>query len=219
MPNAEFLAGRNLRLRGGQPRRRRGQGRPGRQCPLEETPPVQPADPARFIHEQLPALHVRRHCLSHDHSPSMRSRRFPVRTSRQRLDSEVPVPHGLAVVIVLQADVALERTLFGVGPVEHSLAVDPDRPGLSCHNLVVHPELRVYRFHLTPTRWKCSHTPRITGDVSPVRIAFVGCGNVLIAYASAIEQLRRHGSAELVALCGRERHVKHPRAVCPGLPR
>lgn len=43
-------------------------------------------------------------------------------------------------------------------------------------------------------------------DVSPVRIAIAGCGNVLGAYLPVIEQLRRQGLAELVALCGREKH-------------
>jgi predicted dehydrogenase len=43
----------------------------------------------------------------------------------------------------------------------------------------------------------------MTQDVSPVRIGIVGCGNVLGAYLPLIEQLRRQGLAELVALCGR----------------
>ena len=47
-------------------------------------------------------------------------------------------------------------------------------------------------------------------DVSPVRIAIVGCGNVLGAYLPAIEQLHRQGLAELVALCGREKHRDLP---------
>jgi len=46
----------------------------------------------------------------------------------------------------------------------------------------------------------------MTHDVSPVRIGIVGCGNVLGAYRPAIEQLHRQGLAELVALCGREKH-------------
>jgi predicted dehydrogenase len=43
----------------------------------------------------------------------------------------------------------------------------------------------------------------MTRDVSPVRIAIVGCGNVLGAYLPSIEQLRRQGQADLVALCAR----------------
>ncbi len=39
-----------------------------------------------------------------------------------------------------------------------------------------------------------------------MRIAIVGCGNVLGAYLPAVEQLHRQGLAELVALCGREKH-------------
>lgn len=43
-------------------------------------------------------------------------------------------------------------------------------------------------------------------DVSPVRIAIAGCGNVLGAYLPVIEQLCRQRLGELVALCGREKH-------------
>ncbi len=43
----------------------------------------------------------------------------------------------------------------------------------------------------------------MTHDVPPVRIAIVGCGNVLGAYLSLIERLGQQGQAELIALCAR----------------
>jgi predicted dehydrogenase len=40
----------------------------------------------------------------------------------------------------------------------------------------------------------------------PVRLGIAGCGNVLGAYLALAETLQREGRAEVVALCGRDRH-------------
>jgi len=56
----------------------------------------------------------------------------------------------------------------------------------------------------------------MTRDVSPVRIGVVGCGNVLGAYLPVIEHLHGQGQAELVALCGREKHRERAREL--GVP-
>ncbi len=49
-----------------------------------------------------------------------------------------------------------------------------------------------------------------------MRIGIVGCGNVLGAYLPLIGHLRQQGWAELVALCGREKHRERARAL--GVP-
>jgi predicted dehydrogenase len=49
-----------------------------------------------------------------------------------------------------------------------------------------------------------------------VRIAFVGCGNVLGAYLAAAERLRQQHAATVVALCGPER--RRARALELGIP-
>ncbi len=56
----------------------------------------------------------------------------------------------------------------------------------------------------------------MTQNVSPVRIGIVGCGNVLGAYLPVIERLRRQELADLVALCGREKHRARAREL--GIP-
>ena len=49
-----------------------------------------------------------------------------------------------------------------------------------------------------------------------MRIGVVGCGNVFGAYLPLLERLHRQGLAELVALCGREKHREHARRL--GVP-
>jgi len=44
----------------------------------------------------------------------------------------------------------------------------------------------------------------MTNDIPLVRIAFAGCGNVLSGYLPVVEQLRRQGWVELIALCDRQ---------------
>jgi predicted dehydrogenase len=63
---------------------------------------------------------------------------------------------------------------------------------------------------------KCSNASLMRHDVPPVRLAIVGCGNVLGAYLPLIERLRQQGQAEWVALCGREKHREHAREL--GVP-
>lgn len=46
----------------------------------------------------------------------------------------------------------------------------------------------------------------MTNRVRAVRLAIAGCGNVLEAYLAAAERLHRRGLADVVALCGPERH-------------
>src|SRR5436853_359779 len=45
----------------------------------------------------------------------------------------------------------------------------------------------------------------MTHESTLVRLGIIGCGNVLGAYLSVADGLRRQGLAEVVALCGRER--------------
>ncbi|MFO1499838.1 MAG: Gfo/Idh/MocA family oxidoreductase [Verrucomicrobiota bacterium] len=49
-----------------------------------------------------------------------------------------------------------------------------------------------------------------------VRLGFVGCGNVLSAYLSSLERLRRQGLAEATVFCGRERQRVQTQAAWPG---
>jgi len=54
----------------------------------------------------------------------------------------------------------------------------------------------------------------MTRPTPPVRIGIIGCGNVLGAYLAVAERLQKQGHAEVVALCGPE---KHRRRVCEEL--
>jgi len=44
----------------------------------------------------------------------------------------------------------------------------------------------------------------MTRPASPVRIGFIGCGNVLSAYRAALDKLRLRGAAQAVIACGRK---------------
>lgn len=48
-------------------------------------------------------------------------------------------------------------------------------------------------------------------QASPVRLGIAGCGNVLGAYLMIAERLQRLGQAQVVALCGSERHRQRAR--------
>jgi predicted dehydrogenase len=44
----------------------------------------------------------------------------------------------------------------------------------------------------------------MTASIRPVRTGIIGCGNVLSAYAPALEKLRVRGAVEVIVACGRE---------------
>jgi len=55
----------------------------------------------------------------------------------------------------------------------------------------------------------------MTQPSCPVRIGFVGCGNVLGAYLGVARRLRQHGLADVIAFCGRERQRADALAAWP----
>jgi predicted dehydrogenase len=56
----------------------------------------------------------------------------------------------------------------------------------------------------------------MTEPARPVRLGIAGCGNVLGAYLATADKLHHAGLAEVVALCGAERH--RPRAAAHRIP-
>src|SRR6267378_395960 len=56
---------------------------------------------------------------------------------------------------------------------------------------------------------------RMTQNPPAVRLGIVGCGNVFGAYVALAERLRHQGSADIVALCGREHQRQTAQAAWP----
>jgi len=55
----------------------------------------------------------------------------------------------------------------------------------------------------------------MTKDLVPVRLGIAGCGNVLGAYITLLEQLQRRGLAQVAALCGRDHQRAAAQAAWP----